>query len=72
MINKMKIVEEECDETEYWLEILVEAGLVSQNQISNLHNEADEILAMTVASIKTLRARQSSGNRKPAIVNPKS
>ena len=33
MINKMKIVEEESDETEYWLELLVEAGLVSQNQI---------------------------------------
>jgi four helix bundle protein len=59
MINKMKIVEEESDETQYWLELLVEAGLVSQNEINDLHKETDEILAMTVASIKTLRNRQS-------------
>jgi len=58
MINKMKIVEEEADETEYWIEILVEAGLVSNEQISELYKEADEILAMTVASIKTLRNRK--------------
>jgi len=59
MINKMKIVEEEADETEYWLEILVEAGLAPQDQVSSLHKETDEILAMTVASIKTLRNRKS-------------
>ena len=59
MINKMKIVEEESDETQYWLELLVEAELVPQNQISDIHKETGEILAMTVASIKTLRARKS-------------
>jgi four helix bundle protein len=66
MINKLKIVEEEADETEYWLEILVETGLLSQEQIANIHKETDEILAMTVASIKTLR------NRKSSIQNQKS
>lgn len=64
MINKMKIVEEESDETQYWLEILVEAGLTSKEQILEIHKETGEILAMTVASIKTLRASQSSTNRK--------
>jgi four helix bundle protein len=59
MINKMKVVEEESDETEYWLEILVEAGLVAESQISNIYKETDEILSMTVASIKTLRDRKS-------------
>ncbi len=59
MINKMKIVEEESDETQYWLEILVEAELVPQNQIADICRETDEILAMTVASIKTLRNRKS-------------
>jgi four helix bundle protein len=55
MINKMKTVEEESDETEYWLELLVEAELVSQKQISAIYQETDEILSMTVASLKTLR-----------------
>lgn len=59
MINKMKIVEEESDETEYWLELLVEAEVVPQSQIANIYKETDEILAMTVASIKTLRNRKS-------------
>ena len=59
MINKMKIVEEESDETEYWPELLVEAELVAQEQIKNLYQETDEILAMTVASLKTLRSRKS-------------
>jgi four helix bundle protein len=59
MINKMKVVEEESDETEYWLEILVEAGITSESQINDVYKETDEILSMTVASIKTLRNRQS-------------
>jgi len=59
MINKMKIVEEESDETEYWLELLVEAGLAPQDQIAGIYKETDEILSMTVASIKTLRNRKS-------------
>lgn len=59
MINKMKIVEEESDETECWLEILVEADLAPEDQIAIIHKETDEILAMTVASIKTLRNRKS-------------
>jgi four helix bundle protein len=57
MINKMKIVEEESDETEYWLELLVEAGLVPESQIAETYKETDEILSMTTASIKTLRNR---------------
>jgi len=58
MINKMKIVEEESDETENWLELLVEAGIIPQNQIADIAEETNEILAMTVASIKTLRNRK--------------
>lgn len=58
MINKMKIVEEEADETQYWLEILIEAGLAPKEQIADIYKETDEILAMTVASIKTLRNRK--------------
>ncbi len=59
MINKMKIVEEESDETMYWIEILVETGLVSQEQIKDIYKETNEILAMTVTSLKTLRTRKS-------------
>ena len=58
MINKLKIVEEEADETLYWLELLVESNTVPENRLSELIAEVDEILAMTVASIKTLRTKR--------------
>ena len=64
MINKLKIVEEESDETEYWLELLVEAELIPQEQIKTIYKETDEILAMTVASLKTLRASHSTSRLK--------
>lgn len=54
-ISKMGIVEEEADETLYWLELLLAAKLVTQNQIQCLVTEGNEILAMVVSSIKTAR-----------------
>ncbi len=59
MIAKLKIVEEEGDETLYWLELLVESGLMPKARLAELMQETDEIVSMTVASIKTLRARQN-------------
>lgn len=57
-LSKLAIVEEEADETLYWMELLVEPDLVSECRLRSLMEEGDEIIAMTVASIKTLRARQ--------------
>jgi len=57
MINKLKIVEEESDETVYWLELIAEMKYLPQDKIEQVMKETDEILAMTVASIKTLRAK---------------
>jgi four helix bundle protein len=59
IINKLKIVEEEADETLFWQELLIEAELVPQARLAELMTETNEILAMTVASIKTLRAKSS-------------
>jgi four helix bundle protein len=64
MISRLSIVEEEADETIYWMELIVAAGLVTAKRVEPLRNEVHEIVAMTVASIKTLRSR--------AIQNPKS
>jgi four helix bundle protein len=57
MIAKLNIVAEEADETLFWLEILVESGLVPKIRLVDLMAEADEITAMTTASLKTLRAK---------------
>ena len=58
VMAKLAIVEEEADETAYWIELLIEAAIVPQAQLADLLKETDEIVAMTVASIKTLRRRK--------------
>ena len=58
MLAKLAIVEEEADETIYWLELLIEANIKSTSDIEDLLKETNEIVAMTVASIKTLRTRK--------------
>ncbi len=57
VLNKLGIVEEEADETIYWMELLLESNLISAAQAQPLLRETNEITAMTVASIKTLRSR---------------
>lgn len=67
MVHKLKIVEEEADETMYWLDLLGEAGLLPPTQLAPLAKEANEIVAMTVASLKTLRKKHGQSpiaNRK--------
>lgn len=60
MLNKLKIVEEEADETLYWLDLLIEANLMPEAKLSELMSETDQIIAMTVAAIKTLRTKQQA------------
>jgi four helix bundle protein len=54
-ISKMGIVEEETDESLYWMELLIEAGMEVSMKMEALMKEAGELLAITVASIKTAR-----------------
>jgi len=54
-INKLRIVEEECDESLFWMELLVDNNLVKAALLSGLMKEADEILAIVVSSAKTAR-----------------
>jgi four helix bundle protein len=56
-ISKLKSVEEEADETMYWLEVMQEAGLINKEQSTPLLQETSELLAIVVSSIKTVRAR---------------
>jgi four helix bundle protein len=59
MIAKLDIVLEEADETLFWMELLTKAGLISEARVSDLMTETDEIIAMTGASLKTLRAKRA-------------
>ena len=59
LISKLGIVEQELDETSLWLELLMESGIVSEQRMSELHQEADELLRMTVAAIRTTKSKSS-------------
>ena len=67
MVNKLTIVEEEADETDFWLELIADHGLLPAQRVVDLRAEAGELTAMMVASRKTLLA----GNRNSRIENRK-
>jgi len=56
-LNKLKIVEEETDETLYWLEIIEETTLLDIDKITLIKRETEEILSIIVASIKTTKSK---------------
>jgi four helix bundle protein len=54
-VNKTSIIEEEADESSFWLELIVDGGPLTAARVQPLLNEADEITAIMVASRKTAR-----------------
>ena len=58
-ISKMGNVVEEADESAYWIELLRDAGKVRASEVEPLLREANELVAISVASINT--ARSGSG-----------
>src|SRR5579883_1524623 len=55
-INKLRVVEEECDESIFWMEMLVDNHLIRESRMRSLMQEGHEILSIVVASAKTARA----------------
>ncbi len=56
-VSKICIVEEEADESAYWLELLIEAKIIHYNEINNLLQEARELTAIFSASGKTAKQK---------------
>jgi len=56
-IAKLGIVEEEADETAYWLELIIEGGLLELAYVERLLREANEIVAIMAASRKSASRR---------------
>ncbi len=66
-IAKLGIVEEEADESAFWLELIIEGALLKEALVRDLYKEACEITAIMSASKKTARARSQIANRKSQI-----
>jgi four helix bundle protein len=63
-IAKLGTVEEEADESAFWLELIIEGELLQEKQVRPLLTEAGELIAITAASKKTaVRMRSQIANR---------
>jgi len=62
-VARIGVVVEEADETVFWLELLVETGIVSQARMNGLLSEANELLAIFAASQRTSRSANGSMRR---------
>lgn len=55
-ISKIGITIEEADESEYWMELLVDCGIVKQERLDELLKEANELVAIFTATSKTTKS----------------
>jgi four helix bundle protein len=54
-ISKVGIAIEEADESIYWMEMLIESGILPEDRLNALMLEANELIAIFTASVKTVR-----------------
>ena len=69
-VSRIGVVEEEADESMYWLELLLEVHPDSSEMVKKLLSEADELTAIFAASGKTARNSARARNPQSAIRNP--
>jgi len=58
LISKLEVAIQELDETMYWIELLIEAEIVSAQRLEPLLQEANELLSILVASVQTIKRRR--------------
>lgn len=54
-VNKIGIVQKEASETQYWIELLIESGIVTQSAADRLHDESSQLLAIFTSIGKKLK-----------------
>ena len=67
-LNKMKMVEEELDETAHWLNLIMESEMLPENRVKPLYEENLELLKINVRAIKTVREKIINNNNKVHMV----
>ena len=55
VINKFEGALQELDETDYWLDLLVKSGVVSEQKVESLVKEANELIAIFVTIVTNLK-----------------
>ena len=60
-LNKLKMVEEEIDETGLWLDLIMECEILPRNRVNALYDESQELLKIIISSIHTVQNSLDSG-----------
>ena len=63
-LNKLKICEEESDESDFWMDLLVACDLVKLQKVENLMKEANELTAIIASSIVTKRRNMKEARQR--------
>lgn len=58
MISKIETALQELDESVYWMELLIDANIVEPKRLEVLMKEADELIAMAVTAVRTIKSRR--------------
>jgi four helix bundle protein len=66
-LNKLKMVEEEIDETGMWLDLIMECEILPRNRVSALYDESQELFKIIISSILTVQNSLNSSNNKDII-----
>jgi four helix bundle protein len=59
-VSKIESALQELEETTYWIELLVEGGIVPARRCEDLRKESDEIMAILVSSVKKIKGKEAS------------
>ena len=57
-ISKLEIALKECNETDYWIEVLFDTGCVSSNVFSEIKDQIVELRRMLVSSVRTMKEKK--------------
>ena len=58
-VNKLKMVEEELDETCHWLDLIIACEIFPEKRVESLHSESQELLKIISSSILTMKQKLS-------------
>ncbi len=62
-LNKLKMVEEEIDETSHWLSIIMDSGMLPQTRVQDLFDESIALRRINAKAILTTKSRLETSNR---------
>jgi four helix bundle protein len=59
LINKLEGCLQELEETQYWLELIMDCDFLNAKRVTPLYNESNELMAIFVSSVKRIKSRYS-------------